>query len=114
MNQYALIFRQSPIQLSDEEQTQRREEVRNWALRQREDGRALEGRILEGESYTAFPNTERSGKPGYEWPVTAIAFLEATAFQEAVEIAKTHPGVRFGVSVEVRSWSAPTAAPPAR
>lgn len=114
MKQYALIFRQSPIQLSDSEQTQRREDVQNWALRQREEGRALEGRILEDEGYTALPNTDRSGKPDHEWPVAAVAFLEATSFEEAVEIAKTHPGIRFGVSVEVRGWSAPAAAPPAR
>ena len=112
MKQFVLLFRQSPVTLSDGDQSRRRDEVRNWALRQRADGRALDGRILEDESHTILPNA--ATKPDHESPLTAIAFLEATSFQEAVAIAQTHPGVNYGVSVEVRGWSLPPATPPAQ
>jgi hypothetical protein len=115
MKQFVLLFRQSPVTLSNADQSRRRDEVRNWALRQRADGRALDGRILEDESHTILPNADLSAtKPDHESPLTAIAFLEATSFQEAVEIAQTHPGVNYGVSVEVRGWSLPPATPPAQ
>jgi len=114
MKQFVFLFRQSPINLSDAEQNQRRYEVRSWALRHRAAGGALDGRILEDERYTVLPNADQSPtKPDHEWPLAALAFLEANSFQEAVEIAKTHPGVRYGVSVEVRGWSSPAATTPA-
>jgi len=41
--------------------------------------------------------------------VIVFNFIEAADFSEAVTIAKTHPGLRYGVSIEVRPWSDPRA-----
>jgi hypothetical protein len=48
---FVFIFRQGPARLSDEEQKQRTEEVRGWALEQIKQGRNLEPRILGDECY---------------------------------------------------------------
>jgi hypothetical protein len=34
-------------------------------------------------------------------------FLEASAFEQAVEIARAHPGVQYGASIEIHPWSPP-------
>src|SRR5262245_1563891 len=113
MKQFVLLFRQGPTQLSDAEQKRRAEEVRAWALRQNDDGRKLDPRILGKENYRVGPDGKRGpvGETG-DGPLIAITFLEARDFAEAVRIADSHPGLRYGVSVEVRSW-APPPAPPA-
>jgi hypothetical protein len=45
--------------------------------------------------------------------VIAIDFLQSGTFAEAVQIAKSHPGIQYGMSVEVRPWAPPPAWPPA-
>ncbi len=98
MKQFIFIFRQGKRLLSPEEQKQRAGEVRAWALAQIKEGRKLDPRIL-------------GAPPISDGSVIAITFLEARDFSEAVAIAKTHPGPRYGVAVEVREWSLPQ--PPA-
>ena len=39
--------------------------------------------------------------------VTNQLFLEASDFDEAVRIAKTHPGTRYGGDIELRAWALP-------
>jgi len=114
MKQFVLLFRQSPTQLSDAEQKRRAEEVRAWALRQNDDGRKLNPRILGKENYRVGPDGKRGpvGETG-DGPLIAITFLEARDFAEAMRIADSHPGLRYGVSVEVRSWAPPPAPPTA-
>ena len=114
MKQFVLLFRQSPIKLSEAEQKSRAEEVRAWALRQNNDGRKLDPRILGPENYRVGPD----GKVGTfretgDGLLIAITFLEARDFAEAVSIADSHPGLRYGVSVEVRPWAPPPAPPTA-
>ncbi len=41
--------------------------------------------------------------------VIAFNFLEAEGFKEAIEVAESHPGLKYGVSIEVRPWSDPRA-----
>ena len=112
MKQFVLLFRQSPTRLSEAEQKRRVEEVRAWALRQNDDGRKLDPRILGQENYRVGPDGKGGlvGETG-DGPLIAITFLEARDFAEAVRIADSHPGLRYGVSVEVRSWSPPPAPP---
>ena len=101
---FVFIFRQGPTRLSDEEQKQRTQEVRGWALEQMKQSRNLEPRILGDESYRLGEDARNKGDDGI---VVALNFIEATDISEAVSIAKTHPGLRYGVRIEVRSWMDP-------
>jgi hypothetical protein len=103
---FVFIFRQGPARFSDEEQERRTEEVRHWALEQIKQGRNLEPRILGDESYRLGEDA-RQGDDGI---VVALNFIEATDISEAISIARTHPGLRYGVRIEVRSWTDPRAA----
>ena len=112
MKQYVFLFRQTTTQLSEEDQKRRAEEVRSWALRQNKEGRKLDPRIMGQENYRIGPDGKGGpiGETGDE-PLIAITFLEARDFAEALRVAETHPGLRYGVSIEVRSWAQPP--PPA-
>jgi hypothetical protein len=112
MKQFALIFRQSPKHLSETEQTNRATEVRAWAQRQNKEGRNLDTHILGEENYHVGP--DHTGGPvqaNVDGPLTVIIFLEAADFAAAVKIAESHPVLNYGVSVEVRPWTAPPAPP---
>jgi hypothetical protein len=101
---FVFIFRQGPTRLSDEDQKQRTEEVRDWALEQIKQGRNLEPRVLGDESYRLEEDARNQSDDG---TVVALNFIEATDITEAVSIAKTHPGLRYGIRIEVRSWMDP-------
>jgi len=104
---FVFIFRQGSARLSDEEQKQRTEEVRGWALEQIKHGRNLEPRMLGDESYRLGVDARDKSDDG---TVVALNFIDATDINEAVSIAKTHPGLRYGVRIEVRSWMNPRSA----
>src|SRR5262249_6873181 len=114
MKHFVLLFRQNPTRLSEAEQKRRFEEVRAWALRQNDDGRKLDPRILGQENYRVGPDGKGGpvGETG-DGPLIAITFLEARDFAEAVRMADSQPGVRYGVRVEVRWGGPPPAAPTA-
>jgi len=107
MKQFVFIFKQGRRLLSPEEQQQRASEVRAWALALKA-GRKLDPRLLGGQRHEVSPDGGSVAIPsGAEGSVVAITFLEAADFSEAVKIAETHPGPRYGNSVEVREWSLP-------
>jgi hypothetical protein len=100
---FVFIFRKGNRILSEEEQKRRTEEVRAWAL---QEGKAhdLEPRVLGDESlYLGDGDKNLKG----EGTVIALNFIRATDLDEAVKIAKSHPGLRYGVSIEVRPWTDP-------
>src|SRR5215813_6908403 len=101
---FVFIFRQAPTGLSEEEQKQRTEEVRGWALEQIKHGRNLEPRILGDESYRLGEDARNKVDDG---TIVALNFIAATDISEAVSIVKAHPGLRYGVRIEVRSWMDP-------
>src|SRR5262249_36338783 len=114
MKQFVFLFRQTSTKLSEADQKRRAEEVRSWAQQQNNDGRKLDPRILGQENYRVSPdgNGGPVGETG-DGPLIAITFLEARDFAEALRIAEAHPGLRYGVSIEVRSWAPPPAPPTA-
>jgi hypothetical protein len=105
---FVFIFRQGSRRLSNEEQKRRTEEVRAWALEQNKQGRNLEPRVLGEESQRL---GEAAGNQGTDGLVVALNFIEAADLGEAVRIAETHPGLRYGVTIEVRPWRDPRAQP---
>lgn len=103
MNSFVLIFRQekplSPSQLQD-----RAEATRSWAGLLNAKGHHLSPRLLAPESHWSAPDGHKATHvPGDAAPITALLFLEATDFAQAVQIAEAHPAVAFGASVEVRA-----------
>jgi hypothetical protein len=111
MSTFVLIFRQAPVQLSEADQKRRADEVRAWAQKQNSEGRKLDPRMLREERHYIGPEGKRDpSEPSEGERVTALLFVEARDFAEAVSVAKTHPGLRYGVvSVEVRPWAPPSA-----
>jgi hypothetical protein len=103
---FVFIFRQGSRQLSEDEQQRRTEQVRAWALEQLKGNRNFDPRVLGNESYRLGDSTDSTNGEG---PVIAFNFVEANNFSEAVELAKTHPGLRYGVKIEVRPWIDPRA-----
>jgi catechol 2,3-dioxygenase-like lactoylglutathione lyase family enzyme len=110
MKQFAFFFRQSR-QLSEAEQKQRSAEVVAWVKQQIAEGRKLEPRVLATENELVVSEENKSSaSTNSGGTLVAINFLEAKDFEEAVKIAKTHPGLRYGVSIEVRPWTNPLVA----
>lgn len=111
MQSFALIFRQGSRRLTDAELERRVEETRVWARHHNAAGHQLEPHILapEGQSITPEGATlpVRASEPG---AISAILFLRARDLAQATELARAHPGVRFGASVEIRPWAPPPAA----
>jgi hypothetical protein len=114
MNHFVVIFRQRPGELTAEEVARRNTETHAWALTQNAAGHALDARILTAESELIAPERARSSAPVADVPVTAILFLEARDLADAVAVARAHPGLRFGASIEVRPWAPPPPRPAAR
>jgi len=106
MKHFALLYREGARPLSPVEQKRRAEEVRAWAVRTNKQGHQLDSRIFQKDGHTLA--RARSGKNA---PVIAVTFLDARDLEEAVRIAQTHPGLQYGVTIEVREWTAPPTPP---
>jgi hypothetical protein len=113
MQKFAFIFRQTNFPMTPEQQKKRAEEVRGWAIHQRDEGHSLDPHLLGAERYLATPDGTKpsSADSAPADPVVAILILDASNFEEAKRIAATHPGLRYGVSIEVREATAPVAPP---
>ena len=100
MKQFVVIFRQAPRQFTESDLKKRAEETRVWAASLNAAGHKLDPRILEPAD---------DAQVTAAGPVSALLFLEARDFDQAGEIARTHPAVRYNASVEVRAWVSPSA-----
>lgn len=108
MKPFTFIFRQGKKLLTQDELKQRAEEVRAWAMIQMKQERKLDPHILGADGFRVAPDGEVIAAPPVgEGSVIAIVFFEAMNLDEAAAIAKTHPGLRYGSSIEVREWSSP-------
>jgi hypothetical protein len=106
MKQFVLIFRQgNGGQISPEERAKRSAEILTWARKWIGEGYSFDPRQLGQESYRIAPDGE--GDDGSERNVVNLLFLTAKDFDDAVRVAKTHPGVHFGTHIEVRAWTSP-------
>lgn len=106
MKSFVIIFRQDPYPLTDADKQRRAEETVAWARRQNDAGHKLDPHILTPES--ARRGSESSAStPADAWSITALLFLEAHDLSEAVQVAESHPALRYGANVEVRPWAPP-------
>lgn len=103
MKSFVIIFRQGPVDSSDEIKARRQQEIVAWAAKHQAAGHRLEPRALEID-------VRRPGitAPGdvFAWPIVALVFLEARDIEEAAAIADDHPAKNYNVSTEVRPWTA--------
>ena len=108
MQTFGIIFHQGANQLSEAELKQRATETRSWAQSQNAAGHQLEPRILTPQRHSIYPDgrdsTEAANEAG---AITALLFLQAADLAQAVEVARAHPAVRYGSSIEVRAWAPP-------
>jgi hypothetical protein len=103
MKHYALLFYPTR-ELTPEEQDRRRVEIANWVKQVQEMGLTLDPRVL-GESSAVLP--EATSRNGAGPRLTNIVFFDAPSQDEAVNVARIHPGLHYGVIVDVREWSVP-------
>ena len=113
MKHFVIIFRQGSKQLTEAELKNRDVETRAWAQQQNTAGHKLDPHILEPEGLWIGPDGASGPVPASgAGTITALLFLEARDFDQAVDIARAHPALRYGAtSVEVRPWAPPPARP---
>ena len=115
MHHYVLIFRPTRT-LTPGELKQRAVEIPAWVKRVREMGISLDPKAL---SPSAVRLSQQNGsvisQEGSADPtLTNLVFLDAAGEEQALEVARIHPGLHFGVTVEVREWTSPAANQPAQ
>ena len=110
MKHYALLFHPSTSRiLTPEEQKQRTVEIAAWAERVTKMGITIDPRGL-GETATTLSGkgSEVALSNGSSDPtLTFIVFFDSPTKDQAVDIARIHPGLHYGVTVEVREWTSP-------
>jgi hypothetical protein len=109
MKHYAMIFYSSRV-LAPEELKQRQVEILNWA----KDVTAM-GIHLDPRSFAvpvarlSLSNGEIvSGNEGEGAAFSNIVFFDSASEEQALRVAKSHPGLHYGARVEVREWTSPT------
>jgi hypothetical protein len=108
MNHYALVFR-SARTLTPEELKQRGVEIAAWVKRVTDMGITLDPRNL-GETaahFSAEQNNVVSRNGSSDPTLSAIVFFDSPSRDQAVNIARIHPGLHYSVTVEVREWTSP-------
>jgi len=105
---YALVFRTSRM-LTPEEQKQRAVEIAAWVKQVTDMGIMLDPRAL-GETVANF-SAEGDKIVSREGPsdptLRNLVFFDSSSKEQAVNIARIHPGLHYGVTVEVREWTSP-------
>jgi hypothetical protein len=108
MKHYALIFHATRT-FTPEEQKQRAVDIGAWVKKVTDMGIDLDPRNF-GDTLATFTLEDskvvsRSGSTGPK-PAT-IVFFDSPSSEQAVDIAHIHPGLNYGVTVEVREWTSP-------
>jgi len=108
MKRYVLIFH-STRTLSPEEVKQRGVDIAAWVKQVTDMGVTLDPRSLEetlanfSEDGNQIVSREGSSDPTFR----NLVFFDSPSREQAVTIARTHPGLRYGATVEVREWTSP-------
>lgn len=110
MKHYALIFHISSNRtLTPKEQHERQVEITAWAKQVTDMGITLDPRAL-GDTAANFSaegdkivSHDGSSDPTFR----NLVFFDSASRDQAVTIARTHPGLHYGSTVEVREWTDP-------
>jgi hypothetical protein len=108
MKHYALIFHATRT-LSPEEQKQRTVDIAGWVKKVTDMGITLDPRNF-GDTLASFALEDnkvvsRNGSSGAK--SATIVFFDSPRSEQAVDIARIHPGLNYGVTVEVQEWTSP-------
>jgi hypothetical protein len=108
MKHYALIF-QPTRTVTSEEQKQRGVDIAAWVKKVTDMGITLDPRNFTDTLATfALEDSQVVSRNGSSGPKPAtIVFFDSPSSVKAVDIARIHPGLRYGVTVEVREWTSP-------
>ena len=108
MKHYALVFRATRA-LTPQELKQRAVDIPAWVKRVGDMGITLDPRNF-GETAANFSaeGSEVASREGSSDPsLGTIVFFDSPSRDQAVNIARIHPGLHYGVTVEVREWTSP-------
>jgi hypothetical protein len=108
MKHYALIFHATRT-LTPEEQKQRTVDIAGWVKKVTDMGITLDPRNF-GDTLASFALEDnkvvsRNGSSGAK--SASIVFFDSPRSEQAVDIARIHPGLNYGVTVEVQEWTSP-------
>jgi hypothetical protein len=108
MKHYALIFHATRT-FTPEEQKQRAVDIAGWVKKVTDMRITLDPRNFRDTLATfALEDSKVVSRNGSSGPKPAtIVFFDSPSSEQAVDIARIHPGLNYGVTVEVREWSSP-------
>jgi hypothetical protein len=108
MKHYALIFHTTRT-LTPDETEQRKLEIAAWVKRVTDVGITLDPRAL-GETAATFSaegNEIVSHNGSSDSTLRNLVFFDSASRDQALDIARIHPGLHYGATVEVREWTSP-------
>ena len=108
MKHYALLFR-STRTLTAEELKQRTLDIAGWVKLVTDMGITLDPRnfgATEGH-FSTKGNEVISREESGDSALTTVVFFDASSQDQAIDIARMHPGLQYGVTVELREWTSP-------
>jgi hypothetical protein len=108
MHHYVMIFRTTRPFTAEEQQTRGRD-IQHWVAQVTSVGIQLDPRNLgetvanlsqvDGEAVSHTDPTDRS--------LVTLVYFDAPDNAKALEVARSHPGPHYGVTLELREWSTP-------
>jgi hypothetical protein len=109
MKHYALVFYLSSRTLTPEELVKRQIEIQEWAKKIVAMGIELDPRAFRAPlaRLTLSQGTVASGNVETGPEFSNIVFFDTDSEEQAMQVAKTHPGLHYGTTVEVREWTPP-------
>lgn len=104
---YAMLFRATRA-FTPEEQTQRVADIAAWVKQVTAMGVTLTPHTL-GDTVVAYSSEGNHAvpHPGAFDPALANIVLFDSTSEQALEIARLHPAPHYGVTLELREWTAP-------
>src|SRR5204862_5907068 len=99
MKSFALLFRPTRV-LEPVEAARRNDAARAWAFARRDEGSLQHATPFEEEGVRVTLDDLRS--VDVLGTVGAVLILQAPDIAAAVELAKTHPGLPYGVEIDIR------------
>ncbi len=109
MKHYALVFYPSSRTLTPEELKQRQVEILEWVKEVTAMGIDLDPRSFTAPAarLSISGGEVVSGSEAAGSTFTNVVFFDSASEEQAMHIAKTHPGLHYGTTVDVREWTSP-------